>query len=259
MLTRSYATPPVVYLPRGLVAVATFACLLTASADVAAQPARVFIDVNGGTQVSTTDFANNVSFIEFVEAGDLTARHRIDTGPMLDVSGGFVLGRGLAIGLGFTRFDTRHDAGVEARVPHPFFFDRRRSVSGVAPDLTRQEQAVHLQLRWFTPLPGPIQLAVFAGPSFFSVEQDLVTAVSVTQSFPFDTANFASAATRRHSESKTGYHVGADVAVFFSRYVGIGGLVRVSRATVDFTSEDGEPVSVDVGGVQVGGGLRVRF
>ena len=259
MLRTQSTTRFAAHLSQAILGMAVVAGLLASSADVAAQTPRVFIDLNGGTQASTTDFADNVAFIEFVEEGDLTARHTIDTGLIVDASGGVVLGKGLAIGVGFTQFERRHDASVDARVPHPFFFDQSRSVSGAARDLTRQERAVHLQLRWFAPLPGPIQLALFAGPSFFSVEQDLVTAVSVTQSFPFDSASFDAAASRRHSKSETGYHVGADVAVFFSRYVGVGGLVRLSRASVDFTSEDGGRVPVDVGGVQVGGGLRVRF
>jgi hypothetical protein len=59
-----------------------------------------------------------------------------------------------------------------------------------------------------------------------------------------------------------GYHVGADASVFFSRVVGVGGFMRFSRGTV--TIEDGvalsdAPVDVIAGGVQMGGGLRLRF
>jgi hypothetical protein len=170
-----------------------------------------------------------------------------------------VLGKGLALGAGHTRFDQNHDAGVDARVPHPFFFDRARSISGEALDLTRQEHAFHLQLRWFLPVPGPVRLAVFGGPSFFWVDQDLVTTVSFTHSFPFDTASFSGAATRGQSVSETGYHAGADATVFFSKFIGVGGLVRLSHASVDLVSQDDGRFSVDVGGLQVGGGLRVRF
>ena len=241
------------------VAVAVAAWLFALPLDATAQPTRVFVDVNGGTQVSTTDFGDNVVFTEFVEQGDLNAAHAVASGPIIDVSGGVRLWRGLALGAGFTRFEGGHDASVDARIPHPFFFDRHRPISGSAPNLTRQERAAHVNVRWFAPVPGPVQIALFAGPSFFSVEQDLVTTVNVTQSFPFDTASFVSAETRRHSESVTGYHVGADAAFFFSRHIGLGGLVRFSRASVDFVSEDGGLVPVDLGSVQLSGGLRVRF
>lgn len=235
------------------------AWLCASPADATAQPARFFLDVNGGVQVSTTDFGDNVVFTEFVEEGDFDATHTVESGAILDVGGGVRLFKGLALGASFTRFDGGHDASVDARIPHPFFFDRHRSVSGLAPNLTRQERAVHVHVRWFAPVPGPVQFAVFAGPSFFSVEQGLVTTINSTQSFPFDTASFVSAETTRHTESVTGYHVGADATFFFSRHLGVGGLVRFSRATVDFTSEDGGLVRADLGGVQVSGGLRVRF
>ena len=93
----------------------------------------------------------------------------------------------------------------------------------------------------------------------FWVDQDLVSAVTFTHSFPFDTATFSGAATRRQSVSETGYHVGADAAVCFSRFVGMGGFARFSQATVELTSPDDGWFDVDVGGLQAGAGLRVRF
>jgi len=259
-MSRPQSTSPTQYrVPHIGSAVAVVAWLFASPLDATAQPARLFVDVNGGTQISTTDFEDNVVFTEFVEESDLNATHAVARGPIIDIGGGIRLWKGLALGAGFTRFDGGHDASVDARIPHPFFFDRHRSITGSAPNLARQERAVHVHVRWFAPVPGPVQIAVFAGPSFFSVKQDLVTAVNVTQSFPFDTASFVSAETHRHAASVTGYHLGADAAFFFSRHIGLRGLVRFSRASVDFTSEDGGLVPVDLGGVQLSGGLRVRF
>ena len=76
---------------------------------------------------------------------------------------------------------------------------------------------------------------------------------------PFRIARVVSAEPRRHSASVTGYHVGVDAAFFLSRHIGLGGLVRFSRASVDFASEDGGLVPMDLGGVHLSGGLRVRF
>ncbi|MDA1093343.1 MAG: hypothetical protein O3A25_08760 [Acidobacteria bacterium] len=53
--------------------------------------------------------------------------------------------------------------------------------------------------------------------------------------------------------------VSADLALFFSRYLGIGGLARRSRASLTLTAEDGGQLPIDVGGVHLAGGLRVRF
>ncbi|MCH2253659.1 MAG: hypothetical protein MK365_10905, partial [Vicinamibacterales bacterium] len=89
--------------------------------------------------------------------------------------------------------------------------------------------------------------------------QGLVTAVDFSESYPFEVASFAEASTEEQSTSAVGFHVGADVGYFFSRYVGVGALVRFSGATVDLVSEDGGTISIDTGGFHVAGGLRLRF
>ena len=116
------------------------------------------------------------------------------------------------------------------------------------------ETAVHLEVRWFAPVAETIQLAVFGGPTFFAVEQDLVTAVGYDHTYPFDEASFASASTMTRSASAIGFHAGADVGYFFSDVVGVGVLLRYSAATVNLPAENDRVVPVDAGGFQVGGG-----
>ena len=233
--------------------------VLGAAVTVAAQDGRVFIDINGGLQATSSDFADNIVFTEFVEDGDLDATYGIDSGVIIDIGGGIRLPGNLGVGVGFSRFDTSNDASVDARIPHPFFFDRYRSIAGSATGLTRTETAVHIQLRWFAPAPDLIDLSLFGGPTFFNLTQGLVTAVGFSQSYPFDEASFAEASSAQQSKSAVGYHVGADVGFFFSSNVGIGALLRFSRASVDLVSEDGGTVSIDTGGFHAGGGLRLRF
>ena len=239
--------------------VAVAAALLGPGTPAAAQDGRVYVDINGGIQATTTDFADNVVFTEFVEQGDFDATYAIDPGVIIDIDAGVRLPLSLGIGVGFSRFDTSNDAGVDARIPHPFFFDRARSIAGSATNLTRTETAVHVQLRWFTPLRGRGSLSFFGGSTFFCVTQDLVTTVGFAQTYPFDVASFTSASTATRSGSAVGYNVGADVGFFFSRNVGVGALVRLSGASVDLVSQDSGRVSIDLGGLHAGGGLRLRF
>ena len=113
--------------------------VLGAAVTVAAQQdGRVFISVNGGLQATSTEFADNIVFTEFVEDGDLDASYGIDSGAIIDIGGGVRLPGNLGIGIGFSRFDTSNDASVDARIPHPFFFDRHRAIAGSAPGLTRR-------------------------------------------------------------------------------------------------------------------------
>jgi hypothetical protein len=48
------------------------------------------------------------------------------------------------------------------------------------------------------------------------------------------------------------------VSAFFNRVFGVGVAVRVSRATVK-TDDYGGPADRKLGGVQIGGGLRLKF
>ena len=239
-----------------MISVAVLGSVVTVAAQ---QDGRVFIDINGGLQATSTAFTDNIVFTEFVEQGDFDATYAVDSGSIIDIGGGVRLPMNLGIGIGFSRFEKSHDARVDARIPHPFFFNRDRSISGSAPNLTRMETAVHVQLRWFAPSRSRVALSFFGGPTFFNVTQGLVTAVGFSQSYPFDVAVFTSAATNEQSKSAVGYNVGADVGFFFSRHVGVGALVRFSGASIDLVAEDAGRVAVDTGGFHAGGGLRLRF
>ena len=109
------------------------------------------------------------------------------------------------------------------------------------------------------PVNEAFEIAVFGGPTFFDIKQDLVTDVLFTNTYPYDTATYTGTTTGRQSESTVGFNAGADVTFYFSSHVGVGVLARFSRATIDLPSQDGGTVAVDTGGFQTGGGLRLRF
>ena len=97
------------------------------AAPVTAQSA--FINANGG-QLETTDFADTVDFTLFAEDGDFMADYQVAAAPLFDVSGGAMLGRFAAVGVGVSRFRTQDDAAVTARLPHPLFFDQAEPSAG---------------------------------------------------------------------------------------------------------------------------------
>ena len=102
-------------------------------------------------------------------------------------------------------------------------------------------------------------LVLSGGPSWLNVEQELVTDVLYDETYPFDTATFRSAPTRRSKASVTGFNAGADLQWMFGRHIGVGGMVRFIRGSVDLTTENDRRISVRAGGVQAGGGLRIGF
>ena len=117
----------------------------SATTVTAQQAARGFVTVNWGYQVTLTDFADNIVFTKFVEKGDLDATYGLGAGALYDVGGAVRVWRNLAVGVAVSAFNKDNDTSVTARVPHPFFFDRDRQVSGSQGDVAREGTAVHVQ------------------------------------------------------------------------------------------------------------------
>jgi hypothetical protein len=238
----------------------TLFLILVAGARIDAQSVLsrdVFISVNGLFQVTGNDFDDTATIRVNAENGRLETDYDVGGGLAFDVSGGVLVWRSLAVGAGLTRFSTSTLTTIDAQVPHPFFFSQPRSVSGEF-EGDRSELAVHIQAKWIAPLSTRLLVTVFGGPSFFQVEQTIVTDFDYSESYPFDTATFSRAITNTQSESKMGFNVGGDVAYFFSNDVGVGGTLQYSGATVEMTVPSGT-ADVKAGGLQVGGGLRLRF
>ena len=184
--------------------------------------------------------------------------YSVAPGLVYDGSGGVRIWRNLGLGVGVSRYTLDVSSRVSARVPHPFFFGRDRTISGTVP-LVRDETAVHLQALAILPATRSLTVTLFGGPTFFTVEQGLVTDVRFMHTYPYDGAEFSDAITASQSNSKVGFNVGADIAYYFSGHVGIGWLTRYSTATVGLPSVGGGAVSTQAGGLHTGGGVRVRF
>ena len=249
---------------------------LAGPAPVLAQSAvgdgRAFLTISGGVQALTGSFSGHAVFPEAggvyrpvlsgaaaQEQARFESDYRFEAGPLFDVGGGVRVWPYLAVGVGVSRFRIEEPASVSARVPHPIFFDRDRSISGASPALARSEWAVHLQALATVPVTRSFSVSVFGGPTFFNVEQQLVTDVSFAQAYAFDTAAFSSAAVERRSGSTVGFHVGADVAYYFTDTVGAGWLTRYSRGRLELASVGDDALGLETGGLQAAWGLRMRF
>ena len=211
--------------------------------------------VSGWYQPTSRGFSDIVRPIDFAEASVIDTSYKTNAMPGFDAGGGVRVWRNLAVGPDVSRFSKNTGAAVSAQVPHPFFFNRARTVSGDASGLTRDETAVHVQAVWMLPLRDRWQLALAGGPSWFAVGQDLVSDVTVTQTDPYDTATFASATSVHRTHSEIGLNAGADLSYRLRPHVGLGIGVTFSHASVPLDNS----VSVDAGGAHVGGDLRFRF
>ena len=218
-----------------------------------------WVSFNGATQATATTFTDNVGFIEFHEDADFDADYAVGTGVVFDGGAGVRLANGIGLGVAVSRFERLDPVSLDARIPHPFFFNRPRSLTGTEADLTRLETAVHVEVRWFESVSDTVELAVFGGPTLFNVRQDLVTAIGYDHAYPYDEASLASTTTAAASASAIGFHAGTDIGFFFSETVGMGALIRYSGGSVDLPGEGESLVPIDTGGFHIGAGLRLRF
>lgn len=220
---------------------------------------RGLVSINGGLQSPSRTFGDTFTFDRYVEQATVRSDYEVKSAPLFD--GGFSvrLWGPLGVGVAFARFSHTGTATVEGSIPHPFFFDRGRAISGEVSSVKRNETAVHAQVMAYLPAGSKVLVALFAGPSFLTVEQSLVTRVSYDEAYPFDEATFRSATLTREREKKTGFNAGADVTVMLTRTFGVGGLIRFSQVTVDLPIDGDRTLSVEAGGLQAGGGIRIVF
>jgi hypothetical protein len=219
---------------------------------------RLWISANGGVQTAGSSFSDTIEIQQFVETGTVKTDYPTKTGVLADVGGGIRLWKGFAAGVAVTTASNRGSAAVDARIPHPFFDNQFRTVQG-STSVTRSERIAHLQLGYMLRLSDRLRTMLSAGPSWLSVEQTFVLDVQYSQTYPYDTATYTGATTRRISSTATGFNAAADLSWMFAQHIGAGGLVRYTRGTAHETVAVGHTVSVKAGGLQAGAGVRLIF
>jgi hypothetical protein len=243
-------------------AVAMAAIATTAAAQPQRLPARatrVTIAVSGGVQGGATSLSEHFAFDRDQETETVDVRYPAKPGALVDVGAGVRLWKSLGAGVAVSRATGEGPAEVDASIPHPFLFNQPRAISGTEEGVVHAETAVHLQVQYLVPASTRVHVVLSAGPTWVNVEQEVVTDVTVTQSYPYDTAAFGGAVTKILKASAPGFHAGVDVTWMFSRSAGVGGLVRYTRADVDLDVAQGRTLALKAGGVQGGVGIRVSF
>ncbi len=232
-----------------------------AAAAQAARPARApigIVSAGVGVQGAPSSFSDTAQFPLYVETGRFTSDYAPKGGLVVDFGGAVRVWRALQVGVAVTRFSHDHAASIDGSLPHPFVFNRLRPIAGEQSGLDRTETGVHISARWSAAVARHVDVAVFGGPSWIGVRQDLVGEVRYDEEYPYDTAEFAGASLVSASKSAIGFHAGAEVLYRLTSRIGVGGLVRFSRATVDLPV-GGRTVEVDAGGVQTSAGVRFWF
>ena len=221
------------------------------------RPWTAIVSTHGGLQVSTNRLAQASELDKYVEPAPFTAELPKAAVPFLDGGVTVRLWKNLGVGAAVSFLSNRADAEVRAEIPHPFYFDRPRSIAGEA-RVGHRELALHTSAAWLIE-SRRLDVLVFGGPSLFRLDQGLVTDVSFDEEFPYDTATFTEADVVRVQASKTGVHLGVDVTWKRSRRWNVGGLLRYSRARFPLAVDGLDAGTASVGGVMAGVGVRHGF
>src|SRR5262245_59910495 len=154
-----------------------------------ASRSRRALNIDGAFQAAGTDLTRSfTAFTDvFAEAGSISTDYGKPSGVGFEALVAQPIAGALAVGVGFDFFSESHEATVDARVPHPFFFNQLRTGTFQSQGLKSREAALHVPLAWMPPEMGSIKIRVFDGPSLFHVSQTLVTDLVLDEQYPFDT------------------------------------------------------------------------
>ncbi|HSK08316.1 MAG TPA: SH3 domain-containing protein [Vicinamibacterales bacterium] len=226
-----------------------------------------WLDVNvGAASARQTTRNTEATWLRTGEIARFTTAYKTPTGADFDFGGGYMFTPVLGAGVSVSGTAHQSAADITLTLPHPNYYNRPATDSGQTEDVLKYtEGAVHLQLMLNIPTSSNgFRARVFGGPSYFTVRGDALTEVRWNQAW-FLTASEVDITGTAHKQVTAeawGFHAGADLSYFFSRSVGIGGLVRYSGGSVEIEDDDvmaDEPFDLKLGGVQAAFGLRLRF
>lgn len=224
-----------------------------AAGQMLASTDRAFASVNFGGQTKARTYSISESSPLYDETATVESTVGIGSAGIWDISAGVRVWSNLALGVGYSRYRDTSDAVVTASVPDPLFFDAPHESSTQINGLVHQEGQLHFSAYWLVPVTEKFDIALSAGPTLFSVKQDLPTGITVAPG----TADVASVTRSTVDESSIGMHVAADFRYLVTSNLGAGAFLRYTSGSVKSALVEGG--TLDVGGFQYGAGLRFRF
>lgn len=229
-----------------------------ASAQIHGWEDRAFLNVNLAIQPAARPFTDVLTPVIYTQRASVVSTHPVPGGALpLEVAGGVRLRGSLGVGLGYTKFGLTEVAGVAAQIPNPVASNAARTASASA-EVTRADTAFHLLAVWLVPITDHMDIAFSGGPSLIWVKQDRVSDVTIAEDSPtFATVAISKVGVAGYKDRVLGMHGGVDVTYFLTPMIGVGGAVRYVRGSSQIgATNDG--TAIDVGGLQLGLGIRVR-
>lgn len=213
---------------------------------------RAFINLSGGAQSVARDTKTDFTFTLYQEPASVSAVRTVKGGGFFDFMAGYRLWKNFALGVQFMNRAATGDAAVTALLPDPIGFDQPRSVTSSIAGLVHKERWTSLIIAYGLPAADKIDVILFAGPAVVKLDHEVPSAVTVTEVVGGPQLSFTRSILSR---SVWGSIAGADVRYMFSKNFGAGAFVRFESVTANLAGD----LKVEVGGVQGGAGLRIRY
>jgi hypothetical protein len=219
---------------------------------------RLVLFVNGVVGTELRQFNDVNRFDLFSESGQFESRYSDARAQGPEFGGLFRVIGPVGVGASVELFQNDRDSLYTASLPHPFFFDRFREISGAQSDLAHEETAVHVDATVSKTL-GPLTVDVVGGPTWFFTRTDVLVDLLYDEVFPFDSVIPQGVQSRSYENRLLGFNVGASATYRLAGFFGVDLAVRYSRAQMRFLLDEGRELELRAGGLRLGAGLRFLF
>ena len=222
---------------------------------------RFSAHVNGAEQGGRRSMTDSFGFRAYGEDARLESTHVIGGEGKVDAGGSLRLWRDLSVGASYGQFATSDATTLAGTVPHPTRHGAFRELPRQELSFRHRQRTMHVYFAWRVPVADRLEASLFAGPSFYNVTQGVVANVTVREASgpPFEAVRVDLVQAGEHRRNAVGGHVGVDVTYLATRHVGVGLVVRYAAATVHLPAARTGRLRLQVGGAEVGAGLRFRF
>jgi len=239
--------------------------LVGGSREAAAQGApadRVYLNIGFGVESGSTDANDSKQYTLYDEIATTNTAMTWTSGSFFGGGADFRVIKNLTVGVAYHQETNSSDAAVTGSVPHPIFFNRPRNFTATSGGLFRRENATHLSIGWIVPITPKLDVLISGGPSFFRLEQDVVSDVTIAERGGAFTEVVVAPTTVTQKRSAVGYNIAADATYILwqndSVRLGAGGFFRYAEAKTDVRLLVSD-FDTTIGGMQFGFGARMRF
>jgi len=218
------------------------------------------VSINAGAQPNSSTFTAVQSVPLYQQTATVNSTYGVPSGAFFDGGVTLKVSGGFGVDVGASVFTSSQTATITGLIPHPLIGGSFRPISGTASSLERNEIAGHVDAAYVVSA-GRVDLLVAGGPAFFTVSQDLAESITFAETSPASsTVTFTGATVSKAMATALGFDAGVDVAFKLSANVGVGAVVRYSRASMTFPlTNTASGAHADAGGLHAGAGLRFYF